>query len=239
MKKLISIVGSLAVLALSAQAANFQKIPFFNGFNVIVTNNSTVLYNATNVYYINKDYQLSYSYQSNVVNPTIYSGTNLVPQTVAVQKGAIFDSSLTYYWTNTAVTNAFSFLNQRAWEDQPLWADANGNAAPINLSVAMLLESADGTNRVTFTFRKLASGLPQPAPATQGVFPSTVAGTGLDTFTWVVDVTGVTNTVASTNLPSIFTSGAGGIRLDSIVTANSSTNLWVKLPGMWLSGYKP
>jgi len=219
MKKLLSVLAALlpiSALALDPVVASFTA----PNTDIILTNNSTILYGATNVEYIGPGGLLQWSLGTNYVVPVYVGGTTV--------NG--FNYGGTAYYTNTILTNATLF--NAAWQDVHLWPNAAADSAqcPITLFVVGSTDSTLSTNLLTLTFFRMYG---------TNVDTGTTAGSGANTFVCAIPLTGTTNCVGSTNLTAVFQYGATGLRLAKAVLANSSTNVISHVYNIGLSGFRP
>jgi hypothetical protein len=116
-----------------------------------------------------------------------------------------------------------------------LWPNNNvdSNQTPLALYACMTTEGGPlSTNLVTLTFVKMYG-----TNVDTGV--SATGFTAANTFVGAFALAGSTNTIGSTNLTTLFQQGCSGLRLLKATTANSTTNAFVKILDIGISGFKP
>jgi hypothetical protein len=226
MKKLFLSLLLVGGLTAEVTAQSFDSYSFLAGWHTIISNNVTVLYGATNIYFAD-------------------TSTNLLASLTNTYYAPYFNNGA-FYWTNSLLTNASvsAFGGPfGAWHDVPTWSDRNGNT-PSNVSIQVSIsgEDASATNLVTFIFAKVANGGVNQGQATppRGQYnpplnqAETVTANRLQ---FTMNGNGTTPVTLITNLTSGFFGGAGSIRLISVQTSNSNTN--TILNTVALAGFSP
>ena len=130
--------------------------------------------------------------------------------------------------TAAGVTNVATYTNvPAAWGDVPLWSDANGNPATVSITVKLTgNNAANSTNFMTFVFGAMGAGKETPTQAQ-------------NKWTWGVMANGTTPVVITTNPPSGFLNGCGGLRLLSINANNVSSSVSVTVNSITCNGFVP
>lgn len=204
---LIALGLGLAVTA-SADTA-FKAEQFINGYDVIITNNQTLQYAATNV---------AYKYGSAGIQQNLSLTNWSIPRTLV---------GTTAYYTNSPVQNT-NIVNPAAWRDVDLYSDRNQNAGAPSLTIVASGTTAVGTNELNFTFWTLSDGTNQ----------DNVTSSSIKSFGYTMAITGNTNLVMTTNLPAALCTGSAKLRLVTLRTANSTTNDYVYLRSVTLNGFR-
>ena len=265
MKKLL--ISLVMTLGLTAMAQQFQTVQFLTGPYVLIpTNVAGVIYNQTNVGYMNKSStNFVYSNTNSYIKATPFVAYNsngtpiLTNGSAATWIGLGGLTSITNMWTNsvTTLTNSdgSAMMNwPMAWNDVPLWSLRNGDVNNnLTMAISMVGTNASATNTLTFLFAgvesvgPLADSLAIPFFGS-GVRPdlqlqdSASGGSG----TWPVLVTPTGNAVTTyrTNIPSAFVQGIGAVRLVSVTPAGGSApgsaiDFPIQLLSVAIEGYKP
>lgn len=236
MKKLFSIVSLCTLLALPMLAAsgNWQTADFINGQSLVISNNQTLLYGATNVFTIDLGYVGRWSFaSSNFVPTTGESRTNYVPSS--------------WFWTNATTfqsTNALAggyststtMLNGPAWGDVGFYTDGNGAVPPAVITVSIIGQGSRAadvagapTNTMTVVFAKVPDGT--------NVVTSGSQANDLITLSFAANAG--TNGTICTNIPTGFGTGARKIRLVSLGTSNVSSGTNVVIGRIAVTGWVP
>lgn len=233
MKSFKNLINVLAFACLSVSAYGQGVTPvapaFTSGSIMVITNNATVTYGDTNVFFISGLAPANaYSHptltghwsgsSSNFVATTGQNGTNYIPLAAYFTNAAAFNSTNQLaggYLSNTNI------LNGNAWNDIPGWANLRGDVGSGCLSCTIIgvgsrpsNVAGAPTNTIDITFSKSVDGVN--------------FGTDLaDRLTWEFAANSGTNGVHTTNFTSSFFTGAKKIRLEKIVTSNvtSGTNV--------------
>ena len=222
MKRLLLL--ALLLCGLSAGAQSFDTYQFLQGWHVVITNNSTVSFGATNIWYADA------------------GNTNLEASLTNTYYLAYFNNG-SQYWSNSILTNASIPAWNAAWKDVPTWSDRNGNIpSSVSIQVSIGGDDANATNLVTFIFAKVANGGANMGQSSspRGQFnpplnqAETVAANRLQ---FTMNGNGATPVTLITNLTSTFFGGAGSIRLISVQTSNSYTNTY--LNSVAIAGFSP
>lgn len=203
-KLILSLVLALGTFGASAQT--FKAFDFLGGNQVLfLTNNTTTTYGDIGVP------------MTNALGVACYSLTNLYSTNSLIAPGTLY-------------TNANTYFGQ-AWYDVPMFSDRNGNAATASIALYFVGVTAQSTNTLTLSFRKLqkfVNGVPA------------LAGTATaDTFTFSVLGNGTTAVGITTNLPSTLVNGAAGLRLQTIVEADNGAAGSFYLQSLTLNGFPP
>ena len=244
MKKLF--ISICLMVGLGVNAQNFTSKNFLNGSQVFITNNTTVLFGYTNIFWVGptnnangNTFELSgpfsgatYGYPNGYWSQT----TNAVVPTLITNSSGV---GYTAYWTN--FNNAYSTTNPLAggavstgvqtygnpWTDVLNFSDRNGNAGATALTFTLTGTSSSATNTTTLTFAPLyGNGL------------GLVGTRAADKITFITSANGLTPVVEKTNLTSAQTIGVKGWRLLSVQTSDC-TNNQVMLLHVGLNGFVP
>lgn len=220
MKKVLIALSVLA--ALSASALDPVNNSFFGGNKaIIITNNSTVNFGDSAVFYVAPNRIGLFSGLSNNILPNAYS---------AAGSQVAFDSPLatSWYYTNSVTANSINNLNPNAWSDIPCGSDRNGNQVAANIAVTFNgINNANTTNLVTFTIGRICDGVNVSTVSNEKITMAQALANGTTAVTY------------STNLPSTFVQGATKLRLLSIAVNNVSSSSYVIVSNVTLNYFSP
>lgn len=217
MKQKLLAMALALVATLPVGAANWVENDMINGVNLYITNNTTVRYTNTAIWFVSK--QSLTNVQSRTTNP---SNTNLTnPQHIidgqiwADEMGRVSDNIS--FFIEVGTTNRIPFPNQTLSSSPwpaPLFTNSvlSTNLVTVTLAAVRNVDNEpDDTGNFSFTFLGTGTG------GTYGAIPF----------------------VTSTNLPNSFIAGAKQIRLVSITVNSVADSQGIVVNRAGIVGWNP